>query len=372
MLRVGGRRIAALDGLRGVAIALVLARHGFGLPGGGIVGVQLFFVLSGFLITSLLLEERAATGRVSLSGFYRRRAARLLPALVVFLTCYVLFATATFNTEHLREARVGALTTLLYVNNLSTLASWPNSVELGPMWTLSTEEQFYLLWPLVLIALLAIRPRIPRWLWMSTTVAALVALVVYRTLAWHRYGIRIYSFPLTWVDGLCGGALLAAPSIQRAVARYNWRLVGGVAVAVLAAATLVPNLKSDTATYVIGVSAISALGVAFVAAAVSSDWRWLSWLPLVWLGRISYAAYLWNEFAYSAARNVLPLRVRGAGAVLAIAGTLVVAQLSMMFVERPLLRRFGGRREVQMTAGAFPQSATSSGRRRLGANSRRK
>ena len=153
MRRLGYR--PSLDGLRAVAILLVVAVLPRSWLPGGTLGVDLFFVLSGFLITTLLLEERGATGDVSLPHFYARRALRLLPALWLLLIVYVAYGLA--NGHHglpshvLGAAAIGAG----HVANFFAAAGSPNQAHyLVHLWSLAQEEQFYLLWPIVLLALL--------------------------------------------------------------------------------------------------------------------------------------------------------------------------------------------------------------------------
>jgi peptidoglycan/LPS O-acetylase OafA/YrhL len=142
----------ALDGVRALAIAPVVTMHAFGWPREGSLGVEIFFVLSGFLITTLLLEERGRTGAISLARFYRRRAARLVPGLVLMLAVYAIVTRGTHAWA--------LLFALTYTSNIATLAD-PTAMpwSLGHLWSLAQEEQFYLLWPpLLLLLLTRIRP----------------------------------------------------------------------------------------------------------------------------------------------------------------------------------------------------------------------
>jgi hypothetical protein len=195
----------ALDGLRGVAIALVMLHHADVLPG-GYIGVDVFFVLSGFLITTLLLEERAAQGRISLRGFYRRRARRILPALITLLLGY-LVVVALAGGSGIRAVALGGFFTGNAVQafaNPNPLAQ--NGLGLAHLWSLAEEEQFYLLWPVVLILLARTRRLIPA---LATILA--VALVWRGVLAAEGASFyRIYYGPDTHADGLLAGALLAA------------------------------------------------------------------------------------------------------------------------------------------------------------------
>src|SRR5919198_6163322 len=143
--RLGHR--PALDGIRGVAIAAVVAQHAFGIPTAGYLGVDLFFVLSGFLITTLLLEEHAESGAISLRAFYRRRALRLLPALFVAISVLLLveLVLAATGRGHLRREATGALFGVAYVTDFARVySSRVHAHTLDHLWSLAVEEQFYI------------------------------------------------------------------------------------------------------------------------------------------------------------------------------------------------------------------------------------
>ena len=162
MERGGFRYQPALDGLRAFAVSAVIAYHlGYDWAGGGFLGVDTFFVLSGFLITSLLLRERDGTGRISLAGFWARRARRLLPAVFLLLIVVVAFGAATMNPIELDQLRGDAIASLFYVANWHFIATDQSyfAVFLSPsplqhLWSLAIEEQFYLLWPLIVVAVM--------------------------------------------------------------------------------------------------------------------------------------------------------------------------------------------------------------------------
>src|SRR5579875_1756575 len=154
--RLGRRPV--LDGLRGVAILLVMLTHTSVLPN-GYVGVDLFFALSGLLITTLLYEEWDRCGRISLRRFYGRRARRLLPALGLLIVVALIVDMVCYPMTGWPFAKK-ALTSLLFVNNW--IAATGHASDLGslnPTWSLAQEEQFYLVWPLVLVLLLRCRAR---------------------------------------------------------------------------------------------------------------------------------------------------------------------------------------------------------------------
>ncbi len=198
--------VPALNGLRGIAILGVLGVHLFGLSG-GFYGVDLFFVLSGYLITTLLLEEHDRTGLVSLRAFYIRRARRLLPALGAVLVLIAVVGPMFYSPGLVASIVVSGL----YAANIVRGFGHSDFLAATPaahLWSLAQEEQFYVLWPL---ALLALRRRLTERRVMTLLAAGFVALVMYRAAlagagaGWHR----LYYAPDTHMDGLVLGCLLA-------------------------------------------------------------------------------------------------------------------------------------------------------------------
>lgn len=321
MGRAAGRlgHVPALDGLRGIAIALVVGYHAFGFPLGGWLGVDLFFVLSGFLITTLLLEERAATGKIRLRGFYARRARRLLPALAVLLLGYLCIAAARGADGLGAVARWGFYTGNVYE------AFWPGAgdhvVGLNHLWSLAQEEQFYLVWPAALLP--ARRARRP----VLVLVALATALVVYRLVLADAgaSAARIYFAPDTNVDGLLFGSALAYQRLRAPFAVPRPALAAAVAVGVVAAA-LVPSTARLDAT-VLPLAELAS--VVLIAAAVGGTLRLPR--PLVWLGGISYSLYLWHFVVLWA------LHFRHA--LLAVAISVAAAYASTTWIERPFRRK---------------------------------
>jgi peptidoglycan/LPS O-acetylase OafA/YrhL len=327
--------IPALDGLRGVAIALVLAFHFTGKPLGGTYGVDLFFVLSGFLITTLLLEESQRTGRVDLRAFYGRRARRLLPALAVMLSCYLVFEAAHGRNAVTIVAEYG-----LYAGNLFYVVVRPvDTTGLGHLWSLAEEEQFYLIWPLAMM-LLARTRRPLRWL-----LALLTALTCYRfaLIADHADMTRLYRAPDTNSEGLVLGAALAFARCSGFSAN-EWLAKVGL---VLALPVVVVG------QYSVGLPLFELGSAAMVAAAVSqTDFaRLLASRALVWLGRLSYSLYLWH----------FPI-LRAFGyhdRLLALGVSVLVAWLSYRYVEQPFRRRHEPGHAIQKSPEALSSTSAS-------------
>jgi peptidoglycan/LPS O-acetylase OafA/YrhL len=284
--------VPALDGLRGVAILLVIAAHANNLIPGGIAGVDVFFVLSGFLITEVLLRDP------SLPGFYVRRARRLLPALWSLLLVFTLvstvgFATGTLSHAHAVRVYEQVAAGAFYVTNIWFAYGRGHPYFLPHLWSLAEEEQFYLLWPLALLALLRFRVR-PRVI-VGLLVSLAVAVAVYRVTQVNSMDYKVLYSPLTRCDGLLLGCAAAVAWHHRLIVRRLTAptiLLGLVALPVLATkmqtamvmgALLIPIVEIATVVAVLAV----VNGSRFVA-------RPLEFRPLVELGRVSYGLYLWH------------------------------------------------------------------------------
>jgi peptidoglycan/LPS O-acetylase OafA/YrhL len=362
----------ALDGMRGVAVLLVIAYHGERslAPRGGAIGVTMFFTLSGFLITTLLLRERAKTGHIGLGRFYWRRALRLLPALVTLVAVTSAYALVTDTFERTVEA---ALPVLLYVGNwVRTLKDTEGLGLLEHTWSLSVEEQFYLVWPLAVLAAAALVPKVRQAeAVLVLAVGGSLASLLWRLQLWdpeqERWSAaRLYNGTDAVADQLLVGAALAAGlalwdrrrasgATGELPVRVGW-VVGAVA-APLALAYLVfvarvhpggDSLANDR-RYLEWGSLTFALGAAVVVlACVQAGDQWLPRLlslpPLVAIGKVSYGLYLWHFPVILVIDDRLPdasQLTRGAAVVAATAATTLV---SWFMVERPFLRLKDGPR----------------------------
>lgn len=310
-----------------MAILMVLAGHVFPhwFPDGGGAGVTVFFALSGFLISSLLLEELRETGRISSGRFYGRRARRLLPALIVYLTFWTVMSVLEIGPYHVAVGEVVAA--LFYFMNWVMAHGISVSHPMGITWSLSVEEQFYLLWPLTF--LLARRwPRAP------FTVAALgvAYAVTMRIASWGGPAEgSIYYRTDTRLDSLMVGCLLAVLVHHRGT-RGGLAGLGPVCVAVLIV-LFVARGDLLRLVYEPLLAAVATCGL--IASALVREPRWLTVPPLRWFGKRSYALYLWHYplvvLAWSEV-HIIPMWLAVGLAVLA-------AELSWWLIERPFTER---------------------------------
>jgi len=362
---VTGRHLPALNGLRGLAVIAVVAYHlQIGWAKGGYLGVDLFFVLSGFLITTLLLEEWVHTSRIDLVAFWGRRARRLLPALflvvvalALYLICNALWGGPGANgLIDLSGLRGDAIATLLYVNNWhlvfahqSYFAQFSTPSPLQHTWSLAIEEQFYLVWPLVLLVLLKYGRRGWRGVGATVTVALGVGSSVLMAALFHP-GVdpsRIYYGTDTRLFDLMAGATVAFLAAARrqpdAQARRTLHWVGPAAAVVLGVFWVRAGTSGGLPTNFMfegGFLLCAALAALVVADArlIEPGWfaRGLAWRPLHFVGTISYGIYLWHwpVIVYlNGARTGLstwPLNL------LRIVVTLAVSTASYYLVERPI------------------------------------
>ena len=351
----GGGRVAGLDGLRTVAVVLVIVYHVQpDLVPGGSVGVDVFFTISGFVITRLLVTEYARTGRIGLWSFYRRRWLRLMPALLlmcaVTAVLSVTFALPLFQGAWVAAVlAAGSLVNLVRAGNAGTYSDL--TAPLSHTWSLGVEEQFYLAWPLLLLVLL----RHARARAVLGWVAVLCVLpVLWRTVLWDPSAAhRIYNGPDTRADQLLVGALLALVLARlRAddprlalLRRWAGRLCRPALVLLGLIAWQIPITEVsgwNPVWYTVGFLAAAVLTACVVAALdlCPESWstRLLSLSVPVWIGRnLSYGMYLWH---YPVIRLLHDLGVRGDPLLPAgLAATLAAALASYVLVERPLLRR---------------------------------
>jgi peptidoglycan/LPS O-acetylase OafA/YrhL/lysophospholipase L1-like esterase len=365
--------IHGLDGLRAVAVAMVVVFHIWpSLLPGGFLGVDVFFVVSGFLITTLLLRERRDRGRVDLRGFWRRRARRLLPALAFMCVITIVVAMAV-NRDLLVDAGRQALGAATFSTNWLEIAAGTDyfaerePILFNPLWSLAVEEQFYLLWPLTFSALAA-STFTPRQLARMLRIVALASAALMALRYTPAAATRVYYGTDTHLFGLMIGCSLAYafwdPTSRLASRRWLGlrRWVGFAATAALLALSV--GLSDETsATYRGGILAASLCTAVMVAALPGPSSRYTRLLdtrPLRWIGERSYAIYLWHWPVLLIVVELLPRRAPGTttdagAALLTIATTLLLSEISLRWVETPI--RTHGLRVLR------PPAPTSTARR---------
>lgn len=350
--RADHRHIPALDGLRGLAVLAVLLYHANGTLTGGYLGVDLFFVLSGFLITSLLLEEHSRHGRIDLKAFWIRRARRLFPALLLLMMAIALYARFIAAPTELSAIRGDALATLAYVANWRTILAersyWDLFVSPSPLehtWSLAIEEQFYLAWPIAVALLLRRQTsRSVLGLALGLSILSMAAMVA---LADRAGGSRAYLGTDTRAAGILVGAALATV-MPAGITQIPTRAVrtldafGAAGAALLGVAWL--NLDGqDPWLYRGGFWATEAAAlVLIVCGAVgqrSVVARMLSVRPLRLLGQLSYGVYLWH-WPINLVLTSERIGVEGLWLhALRFAVTFAVAATSYRFFEQPIRKK---------------------------------
>jgi peptidoglycan/LPS O-acetylase OafA/YrhL len=299
----------ALDGLRAVAVLAVIAYHdGYDWARGGFLGVDAFFVLSGFLITTLLLLEYERIASVELVAFWGRRLRRLLPALLVVLLAVAVYAAVDVSSFELSTVRGDALSSLFYVTNWRFIASdssyfqfvaSPSPVQ--HLWSLAIEEQFYLVWPLVVFGCLRLAHGKRHYLVGVTVVGAIASTLVMAALYDSIDPSRAYYGTDARMHTILIGALLAIWFVVRPPSSAGARraVLGAGIVGALGMVWAIHALSDTSPGYYHGGSALYAFAVAALIGAVmlpvTSPLRWgLGLAPLVFVGRISYGLYLWH------------------------------------------------------------------------------
>lgn len=343
-------RVAALDGLRGATVIVVFVSHleviapipRLAVVPGGTVSLDSFFVLSGFLITALMLREQSRRDRVNVPGFYRRRAMRLLPPLLAVLIFQAIFAYMSGVSYH--EEWTSLLSVMFYYSNWK-LAFNSNALGgiiapgLQHLWSLALEEQFYLIWPWVTIFLLTIRTKL------RTVVIVLVTLIL--LIAVHR--ALMYTGPSSWyadfirtdtrADGILLGCLVAHIWIRYREPKKYIRICGTLAAIFLLICLPTVNTVGPF-LFDGGISAIDLACAFVILALLDGKWKgtyFFNFRPFIILGTVSYAFYLWHLPIFFAVRYYgggwgVPTRV-----TVAVIATLTFTALSWLLIEKPAL-----------------------------------
>ncbi|HEX9516317.1 MAG TPA: acyltransferase family protein [Streptosporangiaceae bacterium] len=367
-----------LDGLRALAVLAVIAYHEqFAWAPGGLLGVGVFFTLSGFLITSILISQWARLGGIKLGDFWLHRARRLLPALFVMLGVVTAWVTVADRArlDSLRTA-VGAAAAYfsnwyIIARNQSYFARFAPPAPLDHLWSLAVEEQFYLLWPLLLVAgLIAARKLRAATRWLIVPTGILTAASAYAMLTLYHPGLdptRVYEGTDTRAFGLLIGAMLAmawpkgaergTDSATRPASRWMRVLLDAAGLAGLAAIGLMIWRVGQYSPFayrggLVLLSVATAAVVAATAYPASIVGRALGWRPLRWIGVRSYGIYLWHfpVIVMTSQPNVKPgLLLAG----LQIAASILLAALSWQLIEEPIRHGAIGRAWARVRATAW-------------------
>ena len=367
-----GRYLPAFDGLRGISMLSIFAYHlGFGWAKGGYIAVDVFFVLSGFLITGLLIEERTTKGLIKLRAFWTRRARRLLPALLTMILLLGLWVALTKSGTaiDLGQLRSAALATIFYVANWQQIFAhqsyWAGFAGQSPLkhtWTLSIEEQFYLVWPLVMVLVMARsgqvrrkqhgRERTASWRRTGLIITVAGTLLSAGWMAWLRHhgaGVnRVYLGTDTRAFDLLAGAMVAFLVAARPQPGPRARrLLHGLGLTAAAVFFLcwwrdaVPFSQGPPGWMTDGGFLLVALSIAAVIADARQTLSGpvgavLRIRPLRWVGKISYGLYLWH---FPIIIELTPERTGLNGLSLdaeRVICTFALASLSFYLIEQPM------------------------------------
>jgi peptidoglycan/LPS O-acetylase OafA/YrhL len=344
-----------IDGLRALAVLPVILFHaGFSTFSGGFVGVDVFFVISGYLITSMITTEIAG-GTFSLWDFYERRARRILPALFLVMICCIPFAWAWMLPMEMKAFSTSIVGVVLFVSNF---VFWRQSgyfeaaAELKPLlhtWSLAVEEQYYILFPVAVILVLRMGRRNLIW---ALAILALISLSLSHYLSRHDPSANFYLLP-TRAWELMAGALCSFVAIRPSLWRDNVLSICGVTAIGFSIFTYDESIPFPSLYALLPV--LGTCAIILFAGERTAVRSMLSLRPLVGMGLISYSAYLWHQplFAFARIRSLT-----GPGwqlMLLLAAGSIGLAYLSWRFVEIPARRRgawpLPGRRTVYASSG---------------------
>ena len=357
MAQAKGRYVPALDGLRALAVLVVIAYHmHLGWAPGGLLGVTMFFVLSGYLITGLLLKEYDDSGTISLANFWLRRVRRIIPAVVFAVLGTALLCTI-FNHALLTKMRPDVLPTLFFFNNwwqifhnVSYFEALGSPSPLTHYWSLSIEEQFYLIWPVAL--LICMKAGVKR----TTMQKGIIVLIVLSALEMillfdpHADPSRVYYGTDTRAFSLLIGALLAfiwphqkltvrAGNRMTPTGRLVFNIVGVLAVVGLLVMVVVTN-GFEPFIYRGGLllcSLLTAIAIAVLVHPISWISKVFELPPFVWIGKWSYSMYLWH---FPIILLLTPANMQGGTpwwlCLIELALVIGISAFSYFFVENPI------------------------------------
>jgi len=329
----------SLDGMRGVAVMAVMGLHNY-VPfcAGGTIGVDIFFVLSGFLITSLLLEEWNRSGRISFRDFYIRRALRLLPALFVFLLVLQAYVLLRLRGSDFWQMERATLAVLGYVANWAK-AFGVDLRALNHAWSLSIEEQFYFVWPAAFWLMLRFR-RSPRWI-VCALALAIAGIALRRALMYEpALETRIFNGSDTRFDELLAGCLLAVglgAGLIRAFRALPYLVLAAIILILWGIYRPIGWGRMARFGWVALEISVGLIMLYLVTRSGTLLHRVLEARWLVWVGRVSYGLYLWHAPVGSKVGGwPLPDPLKP---LVGFALSFAVAGISYRWVEQPFLKR---------------------------------
>lgn len=328
---------ADIDGLRAIAvISVILAHAGVGAVGGGFLGVDMFFVISGYLITTILRRDMEA-GRYTLLGFYERRARRILPALLIIILCCTPFALYLMLPDFRQNYGQSIVATLLFSNNIllaMTSGYWELESAFKPLlhtWSLGVEEQFYVLFPLLLVLLIRLDKRRQVLAIALIGVASFVA----SEYGWRHHPAASFYLLSSRAWELMVGCL--GSYIERKPRAFDpW--LSFVSLVLLVGSMCVFDEHTPSPSLYSAVPVLGTIGVILFSRPGTLTWRLLSLRPIVFIGLISYSAYLWHQPLFALARVASLQPPSGAEMAALSVATLLLAALSWRFVEVPFRR----------------------------------
>lgn len=352
--RVAQRSIPALDGIRALSVFLVILAH-LGVEwASGVHGVMAFFVLSGFLITWLLLKENDQNGFISLRSFYVRRALRIFPAFYVFCVVYIVLVWIVQGKFPWAQY----VACFFYVSNYYLPIVKPAHMAMAHTWSLAVEEQFYLLWPWLFCRFKDDLPKLTRVL-SGFIVAVWIYRVVLYTQFYPGYDWLYTTFDCR-ADHLAIGCLTAVLIKRRFAAKTAGRITENtfapaVTIAALAGSMYLRARWGERYQFLVGFMLdpvlLAVLMTQWIATSGAPAWRWLNSRPLRYLGRVSYSAYLYHWIVGNAILTRFGTWPMGVKILVVVTGSNLVAGASYVFIEKPFLK-IKKRFEYARTAGA--------------------
>ena len=332
----------------------------------GFLGVDLFFVLSGFLITSLLIGEHDRKQSIGFGRFYRRRALRLLPALLLLLLAHGIYVLITHGSHTLeRQTDVAAI---FYFINWRVVTGGAINTDMGHLWTLSVEEQFYLVWPVLVLGLLVLLGAARR---LSLIVVILVAgiggALLLRVLLWNAGtpGLQIYIRTDARADSLLMGALLAVLWTHDKIPKRGLAVAATIATAFVLYILVTPIGLKVPFFYFGGYTLVALAFAIIIVAALESQWfgnAALRFGPLCAIGLVSYGLYLWHLPVFAIVSRTATHWSPAARYAVALSITAAATAASWFLLERPVLKwkdRLERRSDQRAAARAAPAAEAS-------------